>query len=325
MHVLVIGAAGMVGRKLVERLVADGSLNGQSISAMTLYDVVEPTAPAGAGFSIETHAGDFTAEGAAETLIAGRPDVIFHLAAIVSGEAELEFDKGYRINLTGTWALLEAIRKADYRPRLVFTSSIAVFGAPFPEIIPDDFHHTPLTSYGVQKSCGEMLLMDYTRKGMVDGIGIRLPTICVRPGKPNKAASGFFSGIIREPLAGVEAVCPVDADVVHWFASPRSAVGFLLHAAGLDGETVGPRRNLTMPGLGETVGGMVEALRRVAGDQVAARVRWEPDPFIQGIVAGWPTTFEAKRARALGFKAESNFEEIIRAHIEDELGGKIAS
>lgn len=325
MHVLVLGAAGMVGRKLVERLAAEGALNGRPISRMTLHDVVAPQVPKSAGFAVEPLASDFSAEGEAERLIAGRPDVIFHLAAIVSGEAELEFDKGYRINLSGTWALLEAIRRAGYSPRLVFTSSIAVFGAPFPDVIPDDFHHTPLTSYGVQKSCGEMLLMDYTRKGMVDGIGIRLPTICVRPGKPNKAASGFFSGIIREPLAGMEATCPVNPEVVHWFASPRSAVGFLIHAAGLDGEKVGARRNLTMPGVGESVGGMVAALRRVAGDRVADRVRWEADPFIQGIVAGWPTTFEAKRARELGFQAEESFEEIIRIHIEDELNGAIVS
>ncbi|HLW28391.1 MAG TPA: D-erythronate dehydrogenase [Kiloniellales bacterium] len=324
MRVLVIGAAGMVGRKLVQRLAREGQINDQTITQLTLYDVVAPEAHREAPFEVESLSGDFAAEGEAERLIENKPEIIFHLAAIVSGEAEVEFDKGYRINLTGTWRLLEAIRGADYRPRLVFTSSIAVFGAPFPTEIPDDFHHTPLTSYGVQKSCGELLLMDYTRKGIVDGIGIRLPTISVRPGKPNKAASGFFSGIIREPLAGVEAVCPVDPSVRHWFASPRAAVGFLLHAAALDGEQAGPRRNLTMPGVSETVGGMVEALRRVAGDQVADRVRWEPDPFIESIVAGWPTTFEAKRARELGFKAESSFEEIIRIHIEDELGGKIS-
>jgi len=324
MHVLVIGAAGMVGRKLVERLLREGELKGRAISRLSLYDVMAPGELPPATFPIEKLTGDFAAEGEAERLVADKPEVIFHLAAIVSGEAEQDFDKGYRINLTGTWRLLEAIRKADYCPRLVFTSSIAVFGAPFPERIPDDFHHTPLTSYGVQKSCGELLLMDYTRKGLLDGVGIRLPTICVRPGKPNKAASGFFSGIIREPLAGVEAVCPVDPEVRHWFASPRAAVGFLIHAAALDGEQLGPRRNLTMPGVSETVGGMVEALRRVAGEGVASRVRWEPDPFIQGIVAGWPTTFEAKRARELGFEAESSFEEIIRIHIEDELAGKIA-
>jgi nucleoside-diphosphate-sugar epimerase len=172
--------------------------------------------------------------------------VIFHLAAIVSGEAVADFDKGYRITLDGTRYLFDAIRKVGdgYKPRVVFTSSIAVFGAPFPDAIPDEFHHTPLTSYGTQKAIDELLLADYTRRGFMDGIGIRLPTICVRPGKPNKAASGFFSGIIREPLAGHEAILPVSEDVRHWHASPRSAVNFLVHAAGLDGAAVGTRRNL---------------------------------------------------------------------------------
>jgi len=250
--------------------------------------------------------------------------VIFHLAAIVSGEAETDFDKGYRVNLTGTWALLEAIRKAGHAPRLVFSSSIAVYGAPFPEPIPDDFFHTPLTSYGAQKACGELLLADYTRKGFLDGIGIRLPTICIRPGKPNKAASGFFSGILREPLAGIEAVCPVDEGVRHWMASPRAAIGFMLHAAGIDGAAVGPRRNLSMPGLCVSIREMLDALRRVAGDRVADRVRFKRDDFIASIVAGWPQNFDARRAVELGFQADPDFDTVIRLHIEDELGGKIA-
>jgi nucleoside-diphosphate-sugar epimerase len=206
----------------------------------------------------------------------------------------------------------------------VFTSSIAVFGAPFPEAIGDEYFTTPLTSYGTQKAICELLLSDYTRKGFVDGIGIRLPTICVRPGKPNKAASGFFSNIIREPLNGEEAVLPVSEDVRHWHASPRSAVGFLIHAATIDGAKVGPRRNLTMPGLSVTVGEQIAALKKVAGDKVVARIRREPDPAIAQIVAGWPRNFDASRAKSLGFAAETSFEDIIRIHITDELGGKIA-
>ena len=188
--------------------------------------------------------------------------MIFHLAAIVSGEAELDFDKGYRINLDGTRMLLDAIRLVGggYKPRVVFTSSIAVFGAPFPDAIGDEFFHTPLLSYGTQKAIGELLLADYSRRGFLDGIGIRLPTICIRPGLPNKAASGFFSNILREPLAGKEAVLPVSEDVRHWHATPRSAVGFLLHAGTMDLATVGPRRNLTMPGLSATVGEQIAAL-----------------------------------------------------------------
>jgi nucleoside-diphosphate-sugar epimerase len=259
----------------------------------------------------------------ADGLIMARPDVIFHLAAIVSGEAEADFEKGYRVNLDGTRYLLEAIRKVGegYKPRLVFTSSIAVFGAPFPEAIPDEFFETPLTSYGTQKAIDELLLADYTRRGFLDGVGIRLPTICVRPGKPNKAASGFFSGIIREPLAGHQAILPVADDVRHWHASPRSAVGFLLHAAGLDGAMLGARRSLTMPGVAATVGEQIAALAKVAGEAVTKRIRREPDATIQRIVAGWPRNFDPQRALALGFRAEKTFEEIIRIHIADELGG----
>lgn len=328
MKVLILGGAGMIGRKLAERLARDGRLGGAEISALTLYDVVPPQKPAGAGFPVETLTGDLPAPGEADKLVAGRPDVIFHLAAIVSGEAEQDFEKGYRINLHGTMNLLEAIRRAyegsSKAPRMVFTSSIAVFGAPFPEKIPDDFFLTPLTSYGTQKAIGELLLADYTRKGMLDGVGIRLPTICVRPGKPNKAASGFFSNIIREPLAGHEAVLPVSEDVMHWHASPRAAVGFLLHAATIDGARLGARRNLSMPGLAVTVGEQIEALRAIAGEKVVSRIRREPDPFVQEIVAGWPRNFDTRRSVELGFQADASFEDIIRVHIEDELGGKIA-
>ena len=212
MHVLITGAAGMIGRKLTARLVKDGALNGKPIDRLTLIDIVAP-AEAGRLFRhVETRRRrPRRRRASAEKAIAGRPDVIFHLAGVVSGEAETDFEKGYRVNLDGTRALLEAIRSAGdgYKPKVVFTSSIAVFGAPFPDAIPDEFHLTPLTSYGTQKAMCELLLADYTRRGFLDGVGIRLPTICVRPGKPNKAASGFFSGIIREPLAGQEAMLPV--------------------------------------------------------------------------------------------------------------------
>jgi D-erythronate 2-dehydrogenase len=275
---------------------------------------------------IETATNDLAAPGEAARLIAQRPDLIFHLAGVVSGEAELDFDKGYHVNLDGTQALLAAIRAADsYHPKLVFSSSIAVYGAPFPPAIPDEFHLTPLTSYGTQKAICELLLADHHRRGFLDGVGIRLPTICVRPGKPNKAASGFFSGIIREPLAGQDAVLPVADTVRHTHASPRAAVGFLIHAAGLTREQLGPRINLAMPGVCCTVAEQIAALRRVAGDKVAARIRREPDELIMRIVGGWAERIEARRATALGFKAEGSFDEIIRAHIDDELGGKVAA
>jgi len=325
MHVLVIGAAGMIGRKLVERLVREPRLNGRAITKLTMQDVVAPEDLREKPFTVVKRTGDLSIPGEAAALVADDPDVIFHLAAIVSGEAEADFDKGYRINLDGTRFLYDAIRARNYMPRLIFTSSAAVYGAPFDGPIRDDFHLTPLTSYGTQKAIGELLLADYTRRGIFDGIGLRLPTICVRPGKPNKAASGFFSGIIREPLAGEEAILPVPDTVRHGHASPRSAVGFLIHAAQIDGAKVGTRRNLAMPSVSVTVAEQIEALKRVAGTKVAARIRSRPDAAIERIVSGWPQVIEAKRARELGFKAEANFDEIIRAYIEDELGGKIAA
>jgi nucleoside-diphosphate-sugar epimerase len=327
MHILMTGAAGMIGRKLTARLVKDASLNGQSIDRLTLIDVVAPEKPAGFAGKAELSTADLSAPGAAAKAIAGRPEVIFHLAGVVSGEAETDFEKGYLVNLDGTRALLEAIRTAGggYKPKVVFTSSIAVFGAPFPYAIPDEFHLTPLTSYGTQKAISELLLADYTRRGFLDGVGIRLPTICVRPGKPNKAASGFFSGIIREPLAGLEAVLPVADSVRHTHASPRAAVGFLIHAAGLTREQLGPRVSLAMPGVCCTVAEQIESLARIAGPKVAARIRRAPDQLIARIVSGWAERIDAKRAAVLGFKAEAVFDDIIRAHIEDELGGKIAN
>jgi D-erythronate 2-dehydrogenase len=328
MHVLITGAAGMVGRKLTNSLVETGELGGREITALTLVDVVAPEAPAGFKGKVSARDADISAVGEGDAMIAGRPDLVFHLAAIVSGEAEADFDKGYRINLDATRQLFDAVRAANardgYKPRLVFSSSIAVFGAPFPAKIGDEFFNTPLTSYGTQKEIGELLLADYSRKGFFDGIGIRLPTVCVRPGKPNKAASGFFSNIIREPLVGQEAVLPVSEDVRHWHASPRAAVGFLRHAATMDLSALGWRRSVTMPGLSATVAEQIAALTRVAGPKAAALIRREPDPKIEAIVAGWPRDFDARRAEGLGFRAESSFDEIIRAHVEDELGGRIA-
>jgi nucleoside-diphosphate-sugar epimerase len=327
MHILITGAAGMIGRKLTDRLAKDGGLNGKRIDKLTLFDVVPPLDATSFAGQMEMVAADLSEPGKATRAVEGRPDVIFHLAGVVSGEAELDFDKGYHVNLDGTRALLEAVRAAGdgYRPRLVYTSSIAVFGAPFPHAIPDDFHLTPLTSYGAQKAIGETLLADYTRRGFCEGVGIRLPSIVVRPGKPNKAASGFFSGIIREPLAGLEAVLPVAESVVHTHASPRAAIGFLIHAAGLARDALGARVNLSMPGVCCTVAEQIAALRRIAGERVAHRIRPVDDPLVARIVNGWPQRIEARRARELGFKAESSFDEIIRIHIDEDRGGNFVA
>jgi D-erythronate 2-dehydrogenase len=321
MRILITGAAGMIGRKLAARLQRDGSVAGEPITLLDLHDIVPAQTPPAGAARVAVHVGDLAGKGAAEAMITLKPDIVFHLAGVVSGEAEANFDLGYRVNLDGTRALFDAIRRANHGPRVVFTSSIAVFGAPFPEIIPDEFHPTPLTSYGAQKLIGEALLADYSRRGFFDGIGIRLPTICVRPGKPNKAASSFFSGIIREPLNGEEAVLPVPTSVLHTHASPRSAVNFLLRAAEIDGDAVGARRNLTMPGVAVTVGEQIAALERVAGPGTTSLILEEPDEAVWSIVRNWPTRFEAKRARDLGFTAEESFDDIIRAYIEDDLRG----
>ena len=313
----------MIGRKLTQRLANDGALNGAPIAGVRLVDILPPAAP-GAPFAVSCEAMDVGDPATAAGLAADRPDVIFLLASIVSGEAESDFDKGYRVNLDGGRAIYDALRAAHlgsggaYRPRVIFTSSIAVFGAPFPETIDDDYFTTPLTSYGTQKAILELLLCDYSRRGFFDGVALRLPTICVRPGKPNLAASGFFSNIIREPLVGKEAVLPVADSVRHWHASPRSAVGFLLHAASIDTAAIGPRRALTMPGVSVTVEEQIEALRQIAGQGAVDRIRREPDETIARIVAGWPTNFSARRALALGFAVEADFAQIINAHIEDE-------
>lgn len=319
----------MIGRKLALRLAQDGRIAGRPIERLTLSDVVEPPAPAGFGGEVTRVASDLSAQGEAERLVGGRPDIVFHLAAVVSGEAEADLEKGYRINLDGGRALFEAIRLeglkdgAGYRPRVVFASSLAVFGPPFASPIGDDFLTAPETSYGTQKAMVELLLADYSRKGFFDGIGIRLPTICIRPGMPNAAASGFFSNILREPLVGQEAALPVADSVRHWFASPRAAIGFFLHAAAVDLSGLGVRRNLIMPGLSATVADEIEALRKVAGEKAVRLIRREPDPRIIRIVDGWAYDYAPKAALSLGFTAEKTFAEIISAHIEDELGGKL--
>lgn len=325
MHVLVVGAAGMLGRKLAERLAREGMLGTTVIDRLTLADMVAAAPPGEAPFAVETLAADLAAPGAAGALVSGSPDVVFHLAAVLSGQAEAELEEGYRVNLDGTRLLFDAIRELGdgYRPRVVFASSIAVFGQPFPDVIGDDFCLTPLTSYGTQKAIGELLLSDYSRRGFLDGVGLRLPTISVRPGAPNRAASGFFSSIIREPLAGQDAVLPVPDDTRHWHASPRAAVGFLVHAATMDTALLGHRRCLTMPGVSVTVAEQIEALRRVAGDEAVTHIRREPDGSVARIVSGWPRAFEARRALELGFRAETSFDEIVRVHVEDDLGGAV--
>ena len=320
-RVLILGGGGMVGQKLAHRLIADG-LGGVPCE-ITLHDIAFP--PTGAKVA-DQRLGNLADAGQMDALAAEKFDVIFHLASIVSGEAEADFTKGWQVNMFPTWRLLEGLRaehEADeaYTPRLVFTSSIAVFGGPYPDKISDEYLSAPQTSYGAQKSICETMISDFSRKGFIDGISIRLPTICVRPGKPNLAASSFFSGIIREPLNGVEAVLPVADTVRHWHASPRSAAGFLTHAATMDLGQLGARRALNLPGVSCTVAEQIEALREAAGNDVVRLIKPQPDETIMKIVEGWPRNFDPQRAIDLGFEAEKSFGEIIQVYLDDDLPG----
>ena len=322
MRILILGGGGMVGQKLAHKLDSEG-LDGSPVQ-LTLHDIAFPEG--GAGTDRRVGNLSVAAEGAA--LAAERFDVIYFLASIVSGEAETNFDLGWQTNLWPMWHFLEALRAQHratggaYVPRVVFTSSIAVFGGPYPDKIGDDFLTSPQTSYGAQKASCELMIQDFSRKGFIDGMSLRLPTICVRPGKANLAASSFFSGIIREPLNGVEAILPVPDTVRHWHASPKSAAGFLAHAGTLDTARLEGRRALNLPGLSCTVAEQIEALRDVAGNNVVALIKSQPDAAIAKIVDGWPRNFAPDRATALGFKAESTFREIVDVYVTEDLPGR---
>lgn len=326
MKILVLGGGGMIGQKLIQRLACDPYIRDKRISQATLMDAfIEPKIPNEAPFEIHSIIADITDSNVCNDLVENKPEIIFHLAAVVSGEAESDFEKGYRVNLDGTRNLFEAIRKQEsYFPRVVYTSTGAVYGGPYPDDVDDDFILQPSTSYGTQKAIGELLLNDYSRRGFLDGIGLRLPTICVRPGKPNAAASGVFSNIIREPLVGIETTLTVSKDVSMIFASPKSAVGFLVHAASLDTSNLGTQRSMIMPGVHSTIGEELEALRRVAGEKVLSYITEKPDAFAQKMVEAWNfPPFPATRARSLGFTCEETFDQLIQEHIESELDGEI--
>ena len=318
MKVLITGGGGFLGKMLAHRLVERGQLRGEPITELTLADL-EPPAAIDAPFPVRGIATDIAERHEVDDMLTGHPQVIFHLAAIVSGQAEAEFDTGMAINLAGTMHLLEAARATASRPVIVFTSSIAVYGGDIPEPIEDWTMLNPQTSYGAQKAAGELLLNDYSRKGFLDGRALRLPTISVRPGKPNKAASSFMSSIFREPLQGKRATCPVDPDYTHWFLSPRRCIDNLIHGAELDGDALGLNRSLALPGRTHTIGAMVEAMREVAGDAPVELIDWQPDEAIQRIVMGWKGRFNPARALDLGFVADTDFRDNIRHFLEDHL------
>jgi len=326
MKVLVTGGAGFLGSRLVRALLEHGTVttaDGREveIDEVQVADLGPPARPFPDDRRLRARYGDLSGAESARQLVTRDTGAVFHLAAIVSGEAEQDFDKGMRVNLDGTRSLLEACRHLPAPPRFVFASSVAVYGGDMPDVLDDSTPLTPQTSYGAQKAMGELLVGDYSRKGFVDGRALRLPTIVVRPGKPNAAASSFASSVLREPLEGREVRCPVAPETGVWILSPRGVVSAFLHASRLAPEAWGTSRSVALPGMTVTVEEMVKALTRVAGESVAARVRFEPDPFIEKIVYGWPTRFRTKRALAMGFRADERFEDVLEAFIEDDLGG----
>jgi nucleoside-diphosphate-sugar epimerase len=324
MQVVITGGAGFLGRRLVTRLLEHGTLVGPDgkatpIAALVVFDAVKPEPPFPADARLTVVSGDITNPTLLKQVIDPHTSSVFHFAAVVSAAAEADFDLGMRINLHGTLAVLEACRTLPQPPRLVFTSSIATFGGELPAVVDDTTPQTPQSSYGIQKAMGELLVNDYTRKDFIDGRAIRLPTIVVRPGKPNKAASSFASSIIREPLSNMDTVCPVTRDTRLAILSPRKAIDAFLLAHDLPGEAWGYTRSLNIPGLSVTVAEMVAALQRVAGDGPLQHLHWEPDDTIQRIVGSWPGAFTSGRALRLGFQADASMDDIVRAFMEDDL------
>jgi nucleoside-diphosphate-sugar epimerase len=319
MTVAITGGAGFLGQRLARALLQRGTLRDaegrdRPIEQLVLVDVTPPADLADA--RVRAVVGDICQRSLLGQVIDTRTISIFHLAAIVSGMAEADFDLGMRINVDATRSLLDICREHAHRPRVVFTSSVAVYGGALPATVLEDTALTPQTSYGTQKAIGELLLSDYSRRGFVDGRALRLPTISVRPGRPNAAASSFASGIIREPLNGEPAVCPVDRDARLWLMSPATVIECLIAAHELSSDALGPRRSLNLPGISVTVGEMVDSLTRLAGADVAARIRWERDPTIARMVSGWPGACDASRARALGFPHDESFDEMVKQYME---------
>jgi nucleoside-diphosphate-sugar epimerase len=323
MKILVTGAAGFLGKRLIRALLERGQLADNTgerrpIEQIVAFDVVplegidDPR--------VQVRAGDLTDPAQLERLVDTHIQGVFHLAAVVSGQAEQDFDLGMRVNFDATRALLERLRALGQQPRFVMTSSVAVFGgaaSPLPACVDDDHVWAPQSSYGTEKALADLLLADYSRRGFVDGRSLRMPTIVVRPGKPNRAASSFASGIIREPLGGEPATCPVDPGTVLWLMSPRCAIDNLIHGFELGATQLSGGRVINMPGLSITVAEMVDSLRRIAGDEVVARIAFEPDPSIERIVNSWPGNFSAHYARSLGFVHDDGFDTVIRAYLAD--------
>lgn len=323
MRIVITGGCGFLGRRVAMRLLEEGSALG-AVDELVLFDNAPPALPLPQDKRIRLVTGDIAHHATVGQLIGPGTDAVFHLAAIVSGQAEADTDLGYRVNLEGTRAVLDACRALGSVPRLVFASSLAVYGGALPPEVGENTALTPQSSYGTQKAIGELLVNDYSRKGFVDGRVLRLPTVVVRPGLPNRAASTFASSIIREPLSGKEAVCPASPDTIMALASPRRIVAGLVHALGLDGTALAGNRTLQLPGFSVSVGEMAAALRRAGGEAAYARISWQPDATIQAIVSSWPQALATPRAEALGFGRDSNIDEVVEFFIKDDLAAQKA-
>jgi nucleoside-diphosphate-sugar epimerase len=319
MRVTITGGAGFLGRKVAGRLALAGKVGAREITAMTLFDVVPPKPPEGARFPVTCLTGDIADAADAARLADRETGVVFHLAAVVSAQAEADFDLGWRVNLDGTRAVLEACRRAGARPRVVFTSSVASFSGGQEAVVGDGTRPVPGNSYGAQKAAGELLIHDYSRKGFIDGVSLRLPTVVVRPGRPNRAASSFASSILREPFLGEEAFLPVPEDFALWIASPRAATDWLIHAAAMDTKTLGLDRGITPPGLTVTVRQMMQVLQSVGGHAAMRLISRVDDAEVAAIVGTWPARFDAGRAKGLGFRPHEGLEAVVRAFLEDDL------
>jgi nucleoside-diphosphate-sugar epimerase len=322
MRIVITGGAGFLGTRLARAVLARATLTdargrARPVRELVLLDVVRP--PDLGDPRLRGVAGDLADPAVIERVLTPDTDSVFHLAAVVSGQAEADFDIGMRVNLDATRLLLERCRRLAAPPKFVFASSLAVFGGPLPDPVTDDAPLTPQASYGTQKAIGELLVYDMTRKGYLDGRSLRLPTVTVRPGKPNKAASSFASGVIREPLSGDDAICPVAPTTRMWVISPRAVIANLIIGHEARASAFAHTRSVNVPGISIGVGEMVAALRRVAGEAVAARVKWQLDPAIDRIVSTWPSNFVPKLGPALGMKSDPDFETIIRAYMADEL------
>lgn len=316
MKITILGGAGFLGRKIAAQLAQRGELGGREITGLTLFDIAAPLPPSGAAFPIHSVAGDIV--DLPDHAIPPGTDIVFHLAAVVSAQAEADYDLGRRVNLRGTDAVVDACRHLEQPPRVVFTSSVASFSGGQDAVLGDDARQVPANSYGAQKAAAELILADATRRGFLDAVSIRLPTITVRPGRPNKAASSFLSGIIREPLLGLSTELPVSEDFVAWIASPRRAADWLLHAASLDTTGFGLDRSINPPGICASVAQMLAALEEVKPG-ASALVRPVEDPDIAAIVGTWPGAFDPLRAHGLGFAPHEKLADLVRAFVEDDL------